>query len=91
MFGEDFSMTTATQHPNSPRAGHNRHGSEPFVDETLSQIEESTMRNPLAAVAVAAGLGFLISKLRADKAAWKLGLFPIIASAVFGYWLKPRD
>jgi len=81
----------AAPRPNSPPTGHNRYGSEPFVDETLSQIEESTMRNPLAAVAIAAGAGFLISKLRADKAAWNLGLFPIIASAAFGYWMKPRD
>lgn len=87
-------MTAAPSSPNftkaAPTAGHNRYGSEPFVDETLAQIEESTVRNPLAAVAIAAGAGFLISKLRADKAAWKLGLFPIIASAAFGYWMKPR-
>ncbi|ODR96762.1 hypothetical protein AUC69_14350 [Methyloceanibacter superfactus] len=83
-------MTTATQRPNAPRAGASRHGAEPFVAETLSQIEASTLRNPLAAVAVAAGVGFMISKLRLDKAARSLGLFPMIASAAFGYWLKPR-
>ncbi len=83
-------MTTAAQHPTPPRPGDNRHGSEPFVAETLSQIEAGTMRNPLAAVAIAAGVGFLISKLRVDKAAWNLGLFPVIASAAFGYWLRPR-
>ena len=86
-------MTAAPSSPHSPTgptAGHNRYGSEPLLDETRAQIEESTVRNPLAAVAIAAGAGFLISKLRADKAAWKLGLFPIIASAAFGYWMKPR-
>ena len=83
-------MTTATQRPNPPRAGDNRPGSEPFVAETLSQIEAGTMRYPLVAIAIAAGVGFLLSKLRADKAARSLGLFPVIASAAFGYWLKPR-
>jgi hypothetical protein len=67
-----------------------RYGANPFVEETVAQIEDSTMRNPLAAVAIAAGAGFLVSKLRADKAAWHLGLFPVIASAAFGYWMKSR-
>ncbi|HZJ12083.1 MAG TPA: hypothetical protein VFD26_05460 [Methyloceanibacter sp.] len=83
-------MTATPSSPRSPTAGHNRYGAEPFVDDTLAQIEERTMRNPLAAVAIAAGAGFLISKLRADKVAWKLGLFPMIASAALGYWLKSR-
>ena len=56
--------------------------------ETVAQIEESTIRNPLAAVAIAAGAGFLLSKLRADKLAWHLGLFPAIAGAAAGYLAK---
>jgi hypothetical protein len=56
--------------------------------ETVARIEESTLRNPLAAVAIAAGAGFLLSKLRADKLAWQLGLFPAIAGAAAGYFVK---
>ena len=56
--------------------------------ETMAQIEESTIRNPLAAVAIAAGTGFLLSKMRADKLAWQLGLFPAIAGAAAGYFAK---
>lgn len=35
--------------------------------ETVARIEASTLRNPLAAVAIAAGAGFLLSKMRAEK------------------------
>ena len=56
--------------------------------ETVARIEESTIRNPLAAVAIAAGAGFLLSKMRADKLAWHLGLFPAIAGAAAGYFAK---
>lgn len=60
----------------------------PFLAETMAQIEQSTIRNPLAAVAIAAGAGFVLSKLRADKAAWHLGLFPAIAGAAAGFLAK---
>jgi uncharacterized protein YfiM (DUF2279 family) len=59
-----------------------------FLAETMAQIEERTMRNPLAAVAIAAGTGFLLSKMRADKLAWRIGLFPAIAGAAAGYLTK---
>jgi hypothetical protein len=54
--------------------------------ETVARIEASTIRNPLAAVAIAAGTGFLLSKMRADKLAWQLGLFPAIAGVAAGYF-----
>jgi hypothetical protein len=55
-------------------------------NDVLARIEASTIRNPLAAVAIAAGTGFLLSKMRADKLAWQLGLFPAIAGVAAGYF-----
>lgn len=60
----------------------------PVLAEAMAQIEQSTLRNPIAAVAIAAGAGFLLSKMRADKMAWRLGLFPAIAGVAAGLFAK---
>jgi len=72
--------------PRSPRQFQS--SDKDVLAETVAQIEASTLRNPLAAIAIAAGAGFLLSKLRADKLAWHLGLFPAIAGAAAGYFAK---
>jgi predicted cobalt transporter CbtA len=82
---------TNAQHSNASRATSPRREAQPanpIVDEAMAQIEERTLRNPIAAVAIAAGAGFLLSKMRADKMAWRLGLFPAIAGAAAGFFAK---
>jgi hypothetical protein len=60
----------------------------PLLQDAVDRIEAGTLKNPLAAVAIAAGVGFLLSKIRADRAARRLGLVPVIAGAAAGLFAK---
>lgn len=55
------------------------------VADALSGVEEHVNQNPLGAIAVAAGVGFLLSQLRADRAARQLGAVPFLIGAVTAY------
>jgi len=62
--------------------------SHPLLQDAVDRIEAETLNNPLAAVAIAAGVGFHLSKVRADRAARQLGLVPVIAGAAAGLFAK---
>lgn len=62
-----------------------------LADATLFEIEGRVIQNPLGAVAIAAGVGFLLSQIRADRAAVHLGGIPFLIGALTTYIVNRRN
>lgn len=60
------------------------------LQSSISELETRVVENPWGAIALAAGAGFLLSKLRADKAVLHLGGLPFILGAFTTYLTTRR-
>ena len=54
----------------------------------LSEIEARVRQSPFGAVAIAGGLGFFLSRIRADRVAMQAGAVPFLLGALSDYMVN---